>query len=104
MILKIIFYPFWVIQALTKKFKSLFYSNKYNKKLSFACNINVLRTERVAIIAHNLLWQINVEETLILANQYPESLLKVVEIKGPHGQRVWEKERIQDDDKMGCRN
>lgn len=39
-------------------------------------------------IAHNLLWQIDVEETLKLAAQYPESLLMTVEIKDPYGQRV----------------
>lgn len=58
-------------------------------KTTLCSNCNVLFADQLtARIAHNLLWQIDVEGTLALAAQHPESLLTVVEIKDPHGQRV----------------
>lgn len=39
-------------------------------------------------IAHNLLWHIDIDQTLELAKVHPESLLIEVEIRDPHGQRI----------------
>ena len=39
-------------------------------------------------IAHNLLWHLDIEETLEFARENPASLLVEIEIKDPHGQRI----------------
>lgn len=58
---------------------------KYQSRLTLLGNITALYSQQ---IAHNLLWHIDVNNTLELAKQYPSSLLIPVEIKDPHGQRV----------------
>jgi len=73
------------------KASSCSYQTKDKKDLTTTLfsNVNVLYNDQfTAQIAHNLLWHINVEETLALAAQNPESLLNVVEIEDPYGQRV----------------
>ncbi len=66
------------------------YRDKYGKTCTptFFGNLNVLFVELAAKIAHNLLWHLNVEETLELARQHPNSLFTVVKIKDPYDQWV----------------
>lgn len=58
---------------------------KYQKQLTLLGNITACYATE---IAHNLLWHIDVDKTLKLAKQYPNSLLIEVEVKDPYGQRV----------------
>ena len=55
---------------------------------SFLSNMTALYTEHATEVAHNLLWHINIDNTLAWLKEHPEYLRMVVKIKDPHGQLV----------------
>jgi hypothetical protein len=64
--------------------------SKYQNQLSRTLfgNVAALYETYATQIARNLLWHIDIEETLLLAKKHPECLNIEVEVKDIHGQRV----------------
>jgi len=74
------------LQSLSLKYLDDQY--QYQRNLKFFDNVAALYATYATQIAHNLLWNIKIDETLELAKQYSQCLDTIVEVKDPHGQRV----------------
>ncbi len=65
--------------------------HQYQRSLKLLGNMASLYERYAAQIAHNLLWHVDIDNTLRLANNHPEFLNVEVEIKDIHGQRIYGK-------------
>jgi len=70
----------------SQRYKNSFH---YQHKQSFFNNFVLSLESKAAHIAHNLAWNVNIDETLKFAKENPESLLVKIEIKDAHGQRYY---------------